>query len=49
MTTKHIDMKFHYIQEVLQDGIIELVYCPTDLMTADIFTKPLPQGQFEAH
>uniref|UniRef100_A0A1X7SLL6 Reverse transcriptase Ty1/copia-type domain-containing protein n=1 Tax=Amphimedon queenslandica TaxID=400682 RepID=A0A1X7SLL6_AMPQE len=46
---KHINIKFHYDWKVLQDGIIELVYCPTDPMTADILTKPLPQGHFEAH
>ena len=42
MRTKHIDIKFHYVREVLQEGVIELVYCPTNSMTADILTKPLP-------
>ena len=45
--TKHIDIKFHYVREALNDGIIELVYCPTDQMTADILTKPLSRDQFE--
>ena len=31
--TKHIDIKFHYVHEALHDGIIELVYCPTDQQT----------------
>ena len=45
--TKHIDIKFHYVREALQDGVIELVYCPTEQMTADILTKPLSRGRFE--
>ena len=45
--TKHIDIKFHYVREALHDGIIELVYCPTDQMAANILTKPLSRGQFE--
>ena len=39
--TKHIDIKFHYVQEALEDGIIDLIYCPTEQMIADILKKPL--------
>ena len=35
---KHIDIKFHYVREALEDGIINLIYCPTEQMTADILT-----------
>ena len=45
--TKHIDIKFHYVREALEDGIIDLMYCPTKQMTADILTKPLARQQFE--
>ena len=45
--TKHINIKFHYVLETLYDGIIELEYCPTEQMTADILTKPLLYGRFE--
>ena len=45
--TKHIDIKFHYVREALEDGIIDLIYCPTEQMTADILTKPLARQQFE--
>ena len=45
--TKHIDIKFHYVREALEDGIIDLTYCPTEQMTADMLTKPLARQQFE--
>ena len=45
--TKHIDIKFHYVREALEDGIITLMYYPTEQMTADILTKPLPRQRFE--
>ena len=45
--TKHIDIKFHFVQEKIEDGTIDPVYCPTKEMIADILTKPLPKGQFE--
>ena len=37
--TKHIDIKFHYVREALEDGIIDLTYCPTEQMTADMLTN----------
>ena len=40
--TKHIDVRYHFIRWVCQKGDIQLQYCPTDSMAADILTKPLP-------
>ena len=45
--TKHIDVRYHYIQEAINEKIIELKYYPTCPMIADILTKPLPKGRFE--
>jgi len=47
--TKHIDIQFHFIRQHVESGEIELTYCPTHAMTADIFTKPLPRTQFQKH
>ncbi|KAM1952616.1 hypothetical protein ACFX15_007066 [Malus domestica] len=45
-TTKHINQRYHFIKEALQNGIINLVYCPTKDQVADIFTKTLAKEQF---
>ena len=39
--TKHIDIKWHFIREKLKSGEIQLQFCSTDNMTAEILTKPL--------
>ena len=47
--TKHIDIRFHFICEVIANGTINMVYCPTDNMTADILTKALPHWKVRCH
>lgn len=38
---KHIDTKRHYVRELVEQGVIKLVYCPTNEQVADALTKPL--------
>ena len=40
-------MRFHFIKEMVEDGEMTLVYCPTDRMLADFLTKSLPAIQFQ--
>ena len=40
--TKHIDVRFHFIRWVVDDGKLRLIFCPTDDMVADTLTKALP-------
>jgi hypothetical protein len=40
--TKHIDIRFHFIRWIIEEGKIRLVYCPTEEMVADVLTKALP-------
>lgn len=39
--TKHIDIRYHHVREVVENGEIILKYCPTQDMIADILTKNL--------
>jgi len=43
---KHIDIKHHFVREQVSSGTIELKYCPTNEMLADMLTKGLAQQQF---
>lgn len=44
--TKHIDIKYHFIREKVLDNTIELSYCPTNDMLADMLTKGLTFDKF---
>src|SRR6267378_1354278 len=33
--TKHIDVRYHFIRWVVDQGVVRLVYCPTADMVAD--------------
>ena len=44
--TKHVDIKYHYVLEKVVDTTIELQYCPTSDMIADILTKGLTYDKF---
>jgi hypothetical protein len=39
--TKHIDIWYHFIRYVIEQGHIKLIYCPTNKMTTDTLTKAL--------
>ena len=43
--TKHFDIKAHFIRDHVEKKDVELVYCPTEMMVADMLTKALPPGQ----
>ncbi|GJR28034.1 retrovirus-related pol polyprotein from transposon TNT 1-94 [Tanacetum coccineum] len=43
---KHIDVRYHFIKEQVENGILKLYFVRTEYQLADIFTKPLPQERF---
>ena len=45
--TKHIDIRYHYIREVVEAGKVQMVYVPTSDNIVDIFTKALARPLFE--
>ena len=44
--TKHIDVRDHFIRDVINSGVIKLVWISTDKQLADIFTKALPAATY---
>ena len=45
--TKHIDIRHHFIRERVEKSEVNLLYCSTKDMLADILTKQLPREAFE--
>lgn len=41
-STRHIDMRYYFIKDRLEN--VKVIFCPTEYMVADFFTKPL-QGK----
>ena len=44
---KHIFIKFHYIRDMVQRGVVKLQYVAMDEQIADVLTKPLDRVKFE--
>ncbi len=38
---KHFRVRYNFLKELSDDGMIQLLHCPTDDMIADLFTKPM--------
>ncbi|GJY23012.1 hypothetical protein Tco_0396670, partial [Tanacetum coccineum] len=45
--SKHIDIRYHFIKEQVENGAVELYFVRTENQLADIFTKPLCQEIIE--
>ncbi|GAA0160086.1 hypothetical protein LIER_16721 [Lithospermum erythrorhizon] len=45
--TKHIDIRHHFIRELVENKVIQLEHVSTDKQIADIFTKGLDVNQFK--
>lgn len=39
--TKHIDYKYHFIRQALEEDVVRIEYKSTNEMPADVLTKPL--------
>ncbi|GJW01349.1 retrovirus-related pol polyprotein from transposon TNT 1-94 [Tanacetum coccineum] len=44
---KHIVVRYHFIKEQVENGVVELYFVKTDYQLADIFTKALAREHFE--
>ena len=45
--SKHIEIKYHYIRDMVQKGAVELQYVVTEEQIADVLMKPLARLKFE--
>ena len=44
--SKHIDIRYHFVQDMVQRGVIRLNHIGTDEQIADILTQPLGKVKF---
>jgi hypothetical protein len=47
--TKHVDTRWHYVRDYIQDGILKVVFVRTRENQSDPFTKNLPVEPFLRH
>jgi transposase InsO family protein len=45
--TKHIDIRVHFIRDLVTNGDVEVKYVNTDKQVADVLTKALARSKFE--
>lgn len=45
--TKHIDIRYHYLREKIDEGVIDVKYMPTEHMTADSLTKAVTKEKHQ--
>ncbi|GJW11840.1 putative reverse transcriptase domain-containing protein, partial [Tanacetum coccineum] len=45
--SKHIDIRYHFIKEQVENRVVELYFVCTEYQLADIFTKPLARERLE--
>ncbi len=45
--SKHIEIRYFYIRNLVTKGAVKLIYVSTDEQVADMLTKPLSCGKFK--
>ena len=46
--TEYVDIKYHFLRNAVGSKEVELMYCPTNVVIADVFTKGLAKQIFQA-
>ena len=47
--TKHVELKYHFIRQYVEEGFIKIVFVHTDDTTSDVFTKNVTGEILERH
>jgi len=45
--SKHIEVKYHFLRDMVNKGRISVKYCKSELQLVDVFTKALKIERFE--
>ena len=48
LKSKHIEIRYHFIRNLVEDKVVCLEFLHTNNQKADIFTKPLDGPRFES-
>jgi hypothetical protein len=46
-SSKHIEIRYHYIRDMVQRGALKIQYISMDEQVVDVLTKPLSRVKFE--
>jgi len=46
--TRHFDIKYYYVTDLINRRLVDIRYCPTDAMIGDYMTKPVTGYKFAA-
>ena len=44
--SRHLNIRYFYVKDLIDKGLLEVEYYPTEQMLADFFTKPLQGSLF---
>ena len=44
--SRHINVRYFFIRDLVEKGLVEIQYCPAEGMVADFLTKPLQGSMF---
>ena len=44
--TRHLNIRYFFITNRIKKGDVRIIHCPTDMLIADFYTKPLQGKQF---
>ena len=47
--SKHIDVRHHFLRELVERKEIEIIHVASQYQHADLITKALPEREFEFH
>jgi hypothetical protein len=49
MRTKHVDTRYHYVREYIEEGVLKIIFVRSEENQADPFTKNLEVECFDKH